>query len=74
MAKMIASIDLQIEESGKTMTTVHSRGGIKTFTLPLSQACNKAMSIIVEEFEAIKGKSTCCCGKNAVECAQLGKS
>ncbi len=73
MAKMIATIDLQIEESGKTLTTVHGRGGIKTFTLPLSQACNKAMEIIIEEFESLKGKKTCCCGKNALECAEMGK-
>lgn len=73
MSKMIASIDLQIEESGKTSATVHCRGKIQTFTLPLSQACNKAMEIIADEFTSFKKKTTCCCGKNAVECAEMGK-
>lgn len=62
---MIAQIDLQIETSGKTNTTVHGRRGIKTFTLPLSQAIEKAREIIIEEFESFKGKSTCSCGNIA---------
>lgn len=73
MGKMLASIDLQIEETGKTNATVHCRGKITTFALPLVQACNKAMEIITEEFESCKTKKSCWCGKNAVECTEIEK-
>lgn len=70
MTKMIASIDFQIDKKGKTETTVHCRGGITTFSLPLRQATNKAMEMILEEFDSFKEKSTCSCGKVLLDCPQ----
>ena len=69
MSKMLATIDFQIDGKGKTDTTVHCRGTITTFSLPLRQATNKAMEMILEEFDSLKEKSTCSCGKISLECA-----
>lgn len=70
MKNLIATIDLQIDRSGKTTATVHSSGTITTFALPFKQACEKAMDIIEDDFLIFKEKSPCECQKFALQCVQ----
>lgn len=70
MKNLIATIDLQIEKSGKTSVTVHSSGTITTFSMPFKPACDKAMEIIAEDFLTFKEKSPCECDKIALQCVQ----
>ena len=61
------TIDLTIDASGKASVTLHKKKIITTFSLPLSQAIAKCQELIKEDFERLRAKQTCSCGKLALE-------